>query len=80
MIVVTVDASYTNPCVTNVVVPGPGQTANVLLTANQPLALYCGAAHPYASIVGVSFDNTATAELLPRVYLHAFDAQYPNSP
>ncbi|KAK1412395.1 hypothetical protein QVD17_33615 [Tagetes erecta] len=62
--VVGADAAYTNPFPTDVVVIGPGQTTDVLLTANQSPGLYYMAAHPYASAAGVSFNaNTTTAIL-----------------
>ncbi|KAG5550380.1 hypothetical protein RHGRI_015365 [Rhododendron griersonianum] len=50
MTVVAVDACYTNPMVTDVVVISPGQTIDVLLTADQPLASYYMAAHCYDSL------------------------------
>ncbi|KAF6163064.1 hypothetical protein GIB67_001392 [Kingdonia uniflora] len=58
--VVAIDALYTNPYETDVVVLGPGQTTDVLFTANQRMGNYYMAAHPYASGVGVPFDNTTT--------------------
>ncbi|KAF7143750.1 hypothetical protein RHSIM_Rhsim05G0201600 [Rhododendron simsii] len=64
MKVVAVDASYTNPMVTDVIVIAPGQTVDALLTADQPLASYYMAAHPYASAAGVSFDNTTTTGII----------------
>ncbi|KAL2481616.1 Laccase-7 [Abeliophyllum distichum] len=64
MTVVAVDASYTNPYVTDVVVTGPGQTTDVLLKADQLPALYYMAAHPYASAAGVPFDNTTTTGII----------------
>ncbi|KAE8661127.1 Laccase-5 [Hibiscus syriacus] len=60
MTVVAVDASYTNPYVTNVVAIAPGQTVDVLLTADQPIGSYYMAARAYASAVGLPFDNTTT--------------------
>lgn len=67
--VVSVDASYTNPYVTDVVVIAPGQTTDVLMTADQPSALYYMAAHPYASAPGIPFDNTTTTGIVE--YEHA---------
>ncbi|GLT52670.1 hypothetical protein SLA2020_259950 [Shorea laevis] len=58
MTVVAVDASYTNPYVTDVVVIAPGQTVDVLLRADQPVGSYYMAATPYASAAGASFDTT----------------------
>ncbi|KAL3639456.1 Laccase-7 [Castilleja foliolosa] len=62
--VVAVDASYTNPYVTDVIVVAPGQTTDVLLTANQNPAQYYMAANAYASASGVPFDNTTTTGIL----------------
>ncbi|KAI3819058.1 hypothetical protein L1987_12880 [Smallanthus sonchifolius] len=62
--VVAVDAAYTNPFQTGVLVLGPGQTTDVLLTANQSPGLYYMAAHPYASAVGVPFNDNSTTAIL----------------
>ncbi|KAM3363329.1 laccase-7-like isoform X2 [Capsicum galapagoense] len=64
MKVVSVDAAYTNPYITDVVVVAPGQTTDVLLTANQAPAAYYMAAKPYVSVVGVPFDNTTTTGVI----------------
>ncbi|KAH7867449.1 hypothetical protein Vadar_033564 [Vaccinium darrowii] len=64
MTVVAVDASYTAQLVTDVVVVSPGQTTDVLITANQPPASYYMAAHAYASAPGVAFDNTTTTGII----------------
>ncbi|KAG9146638.1 hypothetical protein Leryth_019675 [Lithospermum erythrorhizon] len=40
MVIVATDASYTNPFSTDVIIISPGQTIDVLLTANQPPGLY----------------------------------------
>ncbi|XWS55587.1 hypothetical protein CRYUN_Cryun09bG0013500 [Craigia yunnanensis] len=58
--VVAVDASYTKPYVSDVIVIAPGQTVDVLLAANQHVGSYYMAARPYASAAGVAFDNTTT--------------------
>ncbi|GLU11930.1 hypothetical protein SLE2022_286480 [Rubroshorea leprosula] len=63
MTVVAVDAAYTKPFTTNVIKIGPGQTTNVLLTANQPPAQYYMAAHAYNS-ANAPFDNTTTTAIL----------------
>ncbi|KAE8686976.1 Laccase-5 [Hibiscus syriacus] len=61
MTVVAVDACYTNRYVTDVVAIAPGQTVDVLLTADQPLGSYYMAARAYASAFGiVPFDNSTT--------------------
>ncbi|XP_073042149.1 laccase-7-like [Primulina eburnea] len=64
MDVVAVDASYTNPYTTDVVVLAPGQTTDVLLTADQTSGRYYMAASPYASAAGVPFDNTTTTGII----------------
>ncbi|KAK9073090.1 hypothetical protein SSX86_007412 [Deinandra increscens subsp. villosa] len=62
--VVGVDAAYTNPYETDVVVLGPGQTTDVLLTANQSPGLYYMAAHPYVSAAGILFNGNTTTAIL----------------
>ncbi|KAG8374376.1 hypothetical protein BUALT_Bualt11G0125500 [Buddleja alternifolia] len=74
MTVVAVDAAYTNPYVTDVVVIAPGQTTDVLLTANQASGLYYMAANPYASAPGVSFTNTPTTGIV------AYNGSTPSQP
>ncbi|XP_027352374.1 laccase-7-like [Abrus precatorius] len=57
--VVAVDAAYTDHYITDIIVITPGQTVDVLFTANQPAGSYYMAASPYS--VGVPlFDNTTT--------------------
>ncbi|XP_058215393.1 laccase-7-like [Rhododendron vialii] len=63
MTVVAVDACYTNPMVTDVIVITPGQTIDVLLTADQPPASYYMAAHAYDSL-GADFDKTTTRGII----------------
>ncbi|PSS32655.1 Laccase-7 like [Actinidia chinensis var. chinensis] len=72
MTVVAVDASYTAPMVTDVVVITPGQTTDVLFTADQSPGVYYMAAHPYASAEGVEFDNTTTTGII--VYKNAISS------
>ncbi|XP_011019185.1 PREDICTED: laccase-7 [Populus euphratica] len=60
MTVVAVDAGYTVPYVTGVVVIGTGQTVDVLLAADQEVGSYYMAANAYASAAGTLFDNTTT--------------------
>ncbi|CAL1378921.1 unnamed protein product [Linum trigynum] len=62
--VVAVDATYTTPYKTDVVLVAPGQTTDVLLQADQPIGSYYMAARPYASAPGISFDNTTTRGLI----------------
>ncbi|KAH9736281.1 Laccase-7 [Citrus sinensis] len=58
--VVAIDACYTEPYVTDVVVIAPGQTTDVLLKADQPVGSYYMAARAYASAPQIPFDNTTT--------------------
>ncbi|XP_058100129.1 laccase-7-like [Magnolia sinica] len=62
--VVGIDATYTEPYVTNVVVVAPGQTADVLFVANGPPGAYYIAARPYATAQGIDFDDTTTTAIL----------------
>ncbi|KAF8042239.1 hypothetical protein BT93_A0763 [Corymbia citriodora subsp. variegata] len=63
--VVAVDASYTNPYVTDVVLLAPGQTADVLLITNQTPRAYYMAARPYVSAQNAPApDNTTTTGIL----------------
>ena len=64
LIVVAADASYTKPFTTSVLMLGPGQTTDVLITGNQPPARYYIAALPYQSAQGAPFDNTTTTAIL----------------
>lgn len=64
MTVVAVDAAYTDQYVTDVVVIAPGQTTDVLFTANQSVGSYYMAAHPYMSMAGVPFDNATTRGII----------------
>ncbi|KAL3518168.1 hypothetical protein ACH5RR_020757 [Cinchona calisaya] len=62
--VVGADASYHMPFATRVIMLGPGQTTDVLLTANQQPARYYMATRAYASAQGVPFDNTTATAIL----------------
>ncbi|CAA2969731.1 laccase-12-like [Olea europaea subsp. europaea] len=62
--VVGADASYVKPFITTVLMLGPGQTTDVLITADQPPARYYIAARAYASAQGAPFDNTTTTAIL----------------
>lgn len=64
MTVVGVDASYTKPFLTNLLMLGPGQTTDVLITADQLPGKYYVAARAFASAPNVSFDNTTTTAIL----------------
>ncbi|VFQ90608.1 unnamed protein product [Cuscuta campestris] len=62
--VVGADASYVKPFRTSVIMLGPGQTTDVLITANQQPGRYYMAARAYASAQGAPFDNTTTTAIL----------------
>ncbi|KAG6436618.1 hypothetical protein SASPL_101519 [Salvia splendens] len=62
--VVAADASYVKPFTTSVLMLGPGQTTDILITADQPPARYYIAARAYASAQGAPFDNTTTTAIL----------------
>ncbi|KAK4385281.1 Laccase-12 [Sesamum angolense] len=62
--VVGADASYVKPFTTLVLMLGPGQTTDVLITADQPPTRYYIAARAYASAQGAPFDNTTTTAIL----------------
>ncbi|XP_042475440.1 laccase-5-like [Macadamia integrifolia] len=62
--VVAADASYMKPFTTSVIMLGPGQTTDVLITADQPPARYYIAARAYNSAQGAPFDNTTTTAIL----------------
>ncbi|XXG39819.1 hypothetical protein AAC387_Pa01g0682 [Persea americana] len=64
MTVVGADASYLKPFTTNVIMLGPGQTTDVLITTNQPPGRYYMAACAYFSAQNASFDNTTTTAIL----------------
>lgn len=62
--VVAVDAAYTKPFTTSVIMIAPGQTTNVLLTADQTPGRYYLAARAYATAQNAAFDNTTTTAIL----------------
>ncbi|XP_026385931.1 laccase-7-like isoform X2 [Papaver somniferum] len=63
--VVAIDASYTEPYHTDVVVLGPGQTTDVLLQTDQPIGDYYMAARPYVSaMLPAPFSPIATTGIL----------------
>ncbi|KAL1808967.1 hypothetical protein ACET3Z_025957 [Daucus carota] len=64
MTVVGADASYVKPFTTNTLMLGPGQTTDVLITADQTPSRYYIAARAYASAQNVPFDNTTTTAIL----------------
>nr|AUS89439.1 putative laccase [Sesuvium portulacastrum] len=64
MTVVAIDASYTVPYPTDVLILAPGQTVDVLMEASQPLGEYYMTATPYTNAAGVPFANTSTTAIL----------------
>ncbi|KAJ4850286.1 hypothetical protein Tsubulata_019913 [Turnera subulata] len=62
--VVGADASYLKPFTTSVIMLGPGQTTDVLISGDQPPAQYYIAARPYQSAQNVPFANTTTTAIL----------------
>lgn len=62
--VVGADAAYTKPFTTNVVMISPGQTTDVLLTADQAPGRYYMAAQAYNTAQNAAFDNTTTTAIL----------------
>ncbi|KAJ3680896.1 hypothetical protein LUZ60_015385 [Juncus effusus] len=64
MTIVGSDASYNKQFTTSVLMLGPGQTTDVLVTFNQNSGSYYLAARAYASAQGVPFDNTTTTAII----------------
>ncbi|CAL5343697.1 unnamed protein product [Camellia sinensis] len=62
--VVGADAAYLKPFTTSVIMLGPGQTTDVLITTNQPPSRYYITARAYASAQNAPFDNTTTTAIL----------------
>lgn len=63
-VVVAVDASYTKPYQTDLILIAPGQTTDILLTANRDPGQYYMAARAYSSSELATFDNTTTTAIL----------------
>ena len=63
MTVVEIDAVYTKPFTTRVIVIAPGQTTNVLVKANQPPSRYFMAARPFMD-APVPVDNKTVTAIL----------------
>ncbi|PRQ56885.1 putative laccase [Rosa chinensis] len=61
--VVGADASYTKPFTTKVLMLGPDQTTDVLITGDQPPSRYYLAASAYFSAQNAPFDNTTTTAI-----------------
>ncbi|KAK8993131.1 hypothetical protein V6N11_033235 [Hibiscus sabdariffa] len=76
--VVAVDASYTKPYTTDVIVIAPGQTVDALLVANQDIGSYYMAAGPYYTAAIIPLDNTTTRGVI--VYRGASPTTMPLMP
>ncbi|PIA54504.1 hypothetical protein AQUCO_00900805v1 [Aquilegia coerulea] len=66
-VVVAIDASYTNPYFTDVLVIAPGQSMDVLLTTDQPLGNYYMAARPYSATPTLRYQDGTTTALISYV-------------
>ncbi|KAL5580627.1 hypothetical protein UlMin_013069 [Ulmus minor] len=64
MTVVATDAVYTRPFPTQVVMIAPGQTTDLLVTADQQPGRYYIAASAYQTAMNAPFDNTTTTAIL----------------
>lgn len=71
--IVEVDGEYTKPFMMESVMLGPGQTMNVLVTADQVIRRYSMAVGPYMTAKGVQFQTTPSI-----AYFHYLGAA-PNS-
>ena len=71
--VVAVDASYTRPYKTNVIVIAPGQTVDALISTNQKVDSYYMAFTPYRSS-NVTIDNSTTRGVI------VYEGASPSSP
>ncbi|PON90193.1 Laccase [Trema orientale] len=77
--VVAIDAAYTDPYDTDLVVVAPGQTTDVLFKADQAVGSYYMAAHPYVTTPPtIEFDNTTTRGIV--VYEGSTSASAPAVP
>ena len=63
-IIVCLDASYTNPYTTKVIMLGPGKITDVLLTANKHFGKYYMASQEYSSSSFAPFNNSTTTAIL----------------
>ena len=63
-IVVCLDASYTNPYTTKVIMLGPGKITDVLLTTNKHFWKYYMASWAYSSSSSTPFNNSKTTAIL----------------
>ncbi|CAH2056741.1 unnamed protein product [Thlaspi arvense] len=76
--IVEADAEYTKPFTTDHVMLGPGQTLNVLVTADQPIGRYSMAMGPYMSAQNVPFQNITSIAYFQ--YSGAMPNGYPYQP
>ena len=79
--VVAVDASYTKPYKTDVVVVAVDQTTYVLITSNQPVGKYYMAARAYNNMGAGNFDNTTATAILQYIgYQNSTIRSFPSLP
>ncbi|KAL5973519.1 hypothetical protein ACLOJK_030170 [Asimina triloba] len=77
--VVAIDASYTEPYDTDFIVIAPGQTTDVLFTANASPGAYYMAAHPYIT-TDLEFTNTSTTGVIQYAGAESSSPQMPLLP
>ncbi|PIA54503.1 hypothetical protein AQUCO_00900804v1 [Aquilegia coerulea] len=66
-VVVAIDASYTNPYFTDVLVIAPGQSMDLLFMTDQPVDSYYMAARPYSPVPAFRFQDGTTTALISYV-------------
>ncbi|XP_077248526.1 laccase-6-like [Tasmannia lanceolata] len=71
--VVEADADYTKPFSTDQIMLGPGNTVNVLVTADKPIGKYSMAMGPYQSARNVSFQS------VPAIAYFQYQGATPNT-
>ncbi|XP_068325074.1 putative laccase-9 [Pyrus communis] len=62
--VVAQDASYIKPITTSYIMITPGQTMDILVTANQHPSQYYMASHPFMDGTNVSYNNSTTSAIV----------------
>jgi len=78
--VVAVDATYTKPYKTDVIVITAGQTTDVLVTTNKPVGKYYMAARAYNNEGSGDFDNTTATAILQYHGQNSTHAVFPTLP
>jgi laccase len=72
--VVAVDAGYTDPYETDIIVIAPGQTVDALMTADADPGLYYLIASPYVSAIGLPFVKIPTRGIIE--YINVLGSNY----